>query len=211
MNHTTPEATLSRWQAEGILARIGCTPEYIFNACRKYERIPGIKNLNDREVRRIRGDRLSKPRVLMTPKTWAEKVKAARNAVRLVKTEKMLLNAALEKNGLGQHFSTGLRQCVDGAGDVLDSVKLGTEPPDHPSRSCAAFCRWFLDKPGPMEDNPENEKLRQAIKRSDLTLGQIARGAGMHISNLTAFVIGEQRVMMPHNRDRVWQAIGGRS
>jgi hypothetical protein len=215
MNLTTPEAKLSAWQAEHTLARIGCTPEYIRHAARNIPRIAPMKSFSDRQVRIARGQPADKPRPTLpgsdpAPTTWEGKVKAARKAVRLVTEQKMELGRALIMAGLHPCYSTVMNQCIAGKGLVYDSVAKGERFKSH-DRAGTPFVRWFLDKPGSLSvDDPDNQRLRDAVKASGKSNGELSRATGIHITNLTKFLTGQQSKMLPHNRDRVWLAIGGR-
>ncbi len=212
MNHATPEATLSRWQAEGILARIGCTPDYIRHAARDIPRIAPMRNWSDRAVRIARGQPVDKKRPILpgsdpAPTTWEDKVKAARKAVNLAKGG-MEKGKALIMAGLHPCYSSALTQCIAGTGKTVDPVLKGERFKAH-DRAGTPFVRWFYDLPGALSaDGPENQELRDAVKASGLTNGQIARASGIHITNLTAFLTGKQAKMLPHNREKVWRMIG---
>jgi len=215
MNLTTPEAKLSAWQAEHTLATCGLTRDRVLAITAAIPRIAPMKSFSDRQVRIARGQPADKPRPTLpdsdpAPTTWEGKVKAARKAVKLVTEKRMELGRALMMAGLHPCWSTVMHQCIAGKGLVYDAVAKGERFKNH-ERTGTPFVRWFLDKPGSLSANdPDHQRLRDAVKASGLTNGQIARATGIHITNLTKFLTGQQSKMLPHNRDRVWLAIGGR-
>lgn len=215
MNLTTPEAKLSAWQAEHTLANCGLTRERVLAITAAIPRIAPLKTWSSRAVRIARGLPVDRKRPALpgsdpAPTTWEGKVNAARKAVRLVTEQRMELGRALMMAGLHPCWSTVMHQCIAGKGLVYDAVAKGERFKNH-ERTGMPFVRWFLDKPGSLSvDDPDNQRLRDAVKASGKTNGQIARATGIHITNLTAFLTGKQSKMLPHNRDRVWMAIGGR-
>lgn len=215
MNHTTPEATLSKWQAEQILARFHATPDLIRRITADIPRVAPMKTWSDRQVRIARGQPADKPRPTLpgsdpAPTTWEGKVKAARKAVRLVTENKMEKGRALIMAGLHPCYSPALTQCINGTGPTVDAVLKGERFKNH-DRAGTPFVRWFFDKPGALSaDDPDNERLREAVKASGKTNGELARATGIHITNLTNFLTRKQPKMLTHNRDKVWQAIGGK-
>jgi hypothetical protein len=144
------------------------------------------------------------------PQTWPDKVAAARKAVSLVR-QNVGLSAALQRCGLASCYSVALRQCVTGSGPLFDAANGGPIP-THAGRHHLAFCRWFLDRPGVNgHDDPDNEKLREALKRSGMSIRSVAAAAGLNFDGLSAFARGKTKRFKASTRAKVWDVLNSRN
>jgi len=210
MNLTTQEAKLSVWQAEHTLASVGLTRERVLILTKDVPRARPMV-VTDRSIAAVR-ERLPAPTYHCDapPETWPDKVAAARKAVSLVR-QNVGLSAALQRCGLASCYSVALRQCVTGSGPLFDAANGGPIP-THAGRHHLAFCRWFLDRPGVNgHDDPDNEKLREALKCSGMSIRTVAAAAGLNFDGLSAFFRGKTKRLRATTRAKVWDVLNSRN